>query len=102
MKKFVWFTNLTNGVSSSISWQIICGEIFLFNIFVVRLYTGGRAVVSNQQYFDDSFEVFDIVKNSCRFLFNSSRSCSLVWDDGSLLVMFDVGDGTINESDSIS
>ncbi len=95
-------TNLTKGVSSSISWQIICGEIFLFKKFVVRFRTGGRAVVSNQQYFDDWFLFVDTTKKSCKYFLNSSRSSSLVWEDGSLLVTFDIGDGTINESDSMS
>ncbi len=98
-------TNLTNGVSSSISWQIIWVEIFWLKIFEVRFRTGGRVVVSNQQYFDDngSFFFVDITKKSCKNFFVSSRSCSLVWDDdGSLLFIVDVGDGTINESDSIS
>ncbi len=102
------YTNLTNGVSSSISWQIICVEIFWLKIFVVRFRTGGRVVVSNQQYFDDigSFLLVETRKKSCRNFFVSSCSCSFLCDDddddGSLLVNIDVGDGTINESDSIS
>ncbi len=73
-------------------------------MFVVRFRTGGRAVVSNQQYFDvvASFFSVETTKKSWRCFLVSSRACSLVWDDGSLLFTVDAGDGTINDSDSTS